>query len=314
MKFALCEQGRILQTAAEPMPENLVRGGRILSPEAMSAVLSEAMDKHHISGHGCAVILPASLAFCRRVTVPMMTPEQLALNLPFDFRDYITAEKDKYCYDYAVLDIIKSEAGEPEQLDLLAAATLKSTISDYEDMVRRARLKLTVAATEEFAYANLIRQHEASGMAEAEYCFIDLGHSATRIYIYTSYRFEVLRILDVGGANIDEAIAETVNADTMIARTYKESNLNGAQELDACKQVYQRIGTEIMRAINFYRYNNRSSGLTACYLCGGGTQNPFLVQALRENLNLELREIGTLMPTGRDNLALFPAAFGMTQQ
>jgi len=314
MKLALCEQGRILQTVAEPMPENLVRSGRILSPEAMSPVLAAAMDKHHISGHACAVILPASLAFCRRVTVPMMTPEQLALNLPFDFRDYITAEKDKYHYDYAVLDIVKNEMGEPEQLDLLAAATLKSTISDYEDMLRRARLKLTTAATEEFAYANLIRRYETGGSAETEYCFIDLGHSATRIYIYTGNRFEVLRILDVGGADIDKAVAETVNVDTMIARSYKESNLNGALELEACKQVYQRIGTEIMRAVNFYRYNNRGSSLSACYLCGGGTQNPVLVQVLRENLNLELRDVAALLRSSQGGLALFPAAFGMTEQ
>jgi len=316
MKLALCEQGRILQMAVEPMPENLVRNGRILSPEAMSPVLGEALSKHHINGSNAAVILPASLAFCRRVTVPMMTQEQLALNLPFDFRDYITAEKDKYYYDYAVLNIIKDEAGEPEQLDLLAAATLKSTIVDYEDMLRRAKLKLAVAAPEEFAYANLIRQFEARcpEAAQEEYCFIDLGHSATRIHIYTGHQFEVLRILDAGGADIDEAVAETVNVDSMIARTYKESNLNGAQELEACKQVYQSIGTEIMRAVNFYRYNNRQSRLSACYLCGGGTQNPFLVQTLRESLNLELRDVAALMPEGEGEPALFPAAFGMTQQ
>ena len=59
--------------------------------------------------------LPYIPATCSRgrITVPAMTEEELGLNLPFEFRDYIADDKDKYSFDYAVLGMQRDAAGNP---------------------------------------------------------------------------------------------------------------------------------------------------------------------------------------------------------
>ena len=40
---------------------------------------------------------------CWRFELPLMTEEQLRLNLPYEFHDYIGNEMDKYVFDYAMI-------------------------------------------------------------------------------------------------------------------------------------------------------------------------------------------------------------------
>lgn len=319
VKFAACEAGRVRRLAAAPVPDQLVREGRIVSYEAMSAFLKETAAKLKLPGRKCAVVLPSALAFSRRTVMPAMTTDQLALNLPYEFRDYITQEKDKYVYDYAVLGMERDEGGAPVQMELMAAAALKTTVRDYADMLRRAGFKLAVAAPEEFAYYNLIRAYEAAHPDQAgrERCIIDLGHSATRIYLFTGVRFEVSRTIDYGGAMVDAAIADALHVDEHVAATYKQTDYEGALELDGCLGVYRSIATDIMRAVNFYHYNSPDSTLNTAWLCGGGARNAALTAYLRQSVSLDLRDIAELLPPGGENeadLVLCPAAAGITQQ
>ena len=320
IKFAVCEPGGVIRRmAVSPVPDQLVREGRIVSPEAMSDFLRAEARVHKIKNRDCAVILPAALAFTRRFSVPLMTEEQLKINLPYEFRDFITQEKDKYFYDYAVMGRLKNEAGQETELDLMAAATLKSTVAAYTAMLRRAGFKLRVAAPVEFAYANLLRLHESAHPAQlpGEYCIIDLGHSATRIYMYTGSRFEVTRVIEYGCALLDAAIADELHVDEHIAATYKVMNHNDVQSLERCRDIYHNIAIEIMRAINFYGFNNPGSHLTDAYTCGGGAKIPLLLEEIAAVIGLGVHSMEDLMPGGtrdREHLLLCPAAVGITRQ
>lgn len=304
VKFALCSGGRLKRLAIEPLPDNLLREGRIVSPEAMSVFLRDAVRKHRIPGRHCALVLPSNVAFSKTVTMPAMSVEQLRLNLPYEFRDYISLEKDKYVYDYALLELLSDEGGTPVQMQLMAASTLKSTIADYSHMLARAGLRLAVAAPEECAYMNLLRRHkeENPSAGQQEYCIIDLGHSATKVHIFSGHRFEVTRVIDYGGAAMDAILSERMNIDTHIAKTYRLSNYDDILESEALSNLYRSVAIEIMRAVNFYGFNNPASTLKKAYFSGGGAQNPFLVSQIRTELSLELHPVSELLPASASEL------------
>ena len=60
--------------------------------------------------------------------------------------DYIADDKDKYSFDYAVLGMKRDAAGNPVEMDILAAAAPTETIEAYRTMLRRAGFKLKRAA------------------------------------------------------------------------------------------------------------------------------------------------------------------------
>lgn len=316
LKMALCTHGAVERLAAEPLPDHLVREGKIVSFEAMADFIREAARRNRVAGKRCAIVLPVGETFLRRVTMPAMPVEQLKYNLPYEFRDYVEQGKDRFFYDYALLEMRADEDGAPGEMDLLAAAVSKTLIAEYRAMCRRAGLRLQLAVPAECAYANLTAAQDAP--QDTEYCIVDLGQAATRIYIYTAGRFETMRAIDLGGFDIDRAIAGAFSVDEHIARTYRESNYEGALTLDAVQEVYTAISVEVMKAVNFYGFNNRHSNLENAYFCGGGARIEPLVDAVVRSTGLQAHGISALLPpldaVGAEHAPLCAAAIGVTQQ
>lgn len=316
VKLALWDGAQIRRVARAPLPDHLVKGGQIVSYEAMADFIKEVSKKNQVLAKDCAVILPAGQSYLRRLTMPAMSVEQLAVNLPYEFRDYLTMGKDQYFYDYAVNELRRDPDGTPVELDLTVAAVPKRTIAEYRDMFRRAGFKLRSAAPPECAYMGLLQAHAAAHpkQADMERCILDVGHTATRVYIYTGSRFEATRVIEYGSGAVDEAIADAMGVDEHVARTYKEANHEGAQELEGPRSIYASIAVEIMKAVNFYGFNNRESNLQDAYYCGGGARIPALLQAVSGAVALNLHSITELLPPaaqGTEDLSVFAAAVGI---
>jgi len=318
VKFAMCENNHIIHLAKEPVPAHLLQDGNIASMEDMSSFLRSAAQKHQIKCKDTAIIVPSNLVFSRRITVPYMTEEQLKVNLPYEFRDFITKEKEYYLYDYAVVHDLKDESGAVTHLDLMIAAVLKSTINEYRTMLRKAGFRLRIAAPVIFAYANLLRKYEQQYPADMhrEYCIIDLGHTATRIHIFSGNGFEVTRIIDFGCEKIDSAIASELQIDEETASSYKINNKQDVLSLESCTSIYHNIAIEIMRAINFYWFDKPNSNLADAYYCGGGSKIGPLLDIISITIGLKLQSIERLLPDNaadHDERILFPSAVGITQ-
>ncbi len=315
VKFAVLSDSYIEKTVRVQTPENLIQDGMPVSPEAMASFLKKTVAKHGLRGGTWALALSPAQSYTRCVTVPRMNVEQLELNLPYEFRDYITQGKEKYQYDYAVLCNRKGEDGAGDEMDLMACSALKSTLIELQATFRQAGTRLKRIVPEEFAYRNLIRQ--ACPEEDHPVCFIDLGHSTTRIHIFKGERFDVTRIIDMGGVYQDTVIGELLGEDPFLARTKKQANQDGILEEENCLEFYRSIALEIMRAINFYNYDSREA-MEQLYIMGGGALNQYLLKELEAGLDLEIKDVAELLPKSgavdKDTLCLFAAAVGAAWQ
>jgi len=297
LKMVQMAGGKVKKTAYAEMPDNIIRDGIIPSMDAMAEFVKETAHQNKIPKGNCAVVLPDALAFSKNVTLPVMTEEQLRYNLPFEFRDYTTEEKGRYFYDYAVQRVVADETGEPKELQLFACATLKTTIEEYRSMFRRAGFRLKAAMPEVFAYSSLVQGYqERTGNVDAENCIIDIGYKSTRMVIMHEGWFFTQRTFPFGTQDMVRAISENTAVGEHLAKTYLACNYNGVLDNAACKEIDNRFAIEIMKAINFYKFNNRDTSLNKAYLCGGGASIQPLVDALAEAVGMEMHDIGELMP------------------
>ncbi len=315
VKFAALSGSTIEKTVHIQTPENLIRDGIPASPEALAVFFKETAARNGLHSDAWALSLSPAQSFTRCVTLPRMNVEQLELNLPYEFRDYITQGKEKYRYDYAVLETRVGADGNGGEMDLMACAALKSTLTQLQAMFRQAGMRLKRILPEEFAYRNLIRQMRREG--DEPICLIDLGHTSTRVHIFKGERFEVTRIIDTGGAQQDTTIAELLGVDAFLAHTKKQANQDGILESEACLELYRSIALEIMRAINFYNYDSQAA-LERIYVMGGGVLNRYLLTELESVLGMEIKNAAELLPKNRgvekDTLCLFAAAVGAAWQ
>lgn len=286
--IAVVRGGKVVRSVSERLPEGLVLHGRITSTEAMIDVLKELRRKEKIRGGSAAVVLPAGLCYCRRFDIAAMSKDQLLFNLPYEFHDFITDDKRNYFFDYAMVDVKKDEEGTPEQFDVIAAAARKDVIAEYVRMFRKAGWRLKTAVPEELAYINLLRN---GGADPHRHGILDIGHNAVRLFLYTGDRFESVRVVDYGCNALDAIVAEHFGVDDrFLAATYRESNFEGANELPACRDIYGSMAIEVLKAVNFYRFNGGGT-LEHLHCCGGGSKNRTLMETLRRGLPLELTDL-----------------------
>ena len=320
VKFAIVSDGGIRNLATGVVPENLVRDGRIVSPELAAEFLKIALKNAQINLSNCAFLLPSAVAYTRSMMMPAMSHDNLMLNLPYEFRDFITMEKDKYFYDYALLDTVTDESGKVSELEVIAATTLKETIHGYGNICRRAGVKLRTAVPEEIAYMNIINKYQQRNnidISAREFGFIDIGHTSTRLHIYKGNKHQASRVIEYGIGLLDSIIAEQNNIDEYTARAYKHTNSKGEQSSELCLNLYGNITMELTRALNFYRFNMPDSNLTDIYYCGGGSKIVPLIDRMRDELQLEILPFSELLPDtlkNADDVPVCHLAIGVAMQ
>ena len=306
LKLALVRGKQVLKTASAPMPENLLKEGRIASRETMGELIKATMKSGGIRAGHAALALPNQVVFVKNVEMPLMSVEQLEYNLPFEFNDYITGELRDYVFDYAVSSnpAAKPEAsdegeGSVPTMELLAVGTQRSVVEDCQEILRKAGLRLVITAPAMCAYISLIRaQRESLAKISDEYGILDLGYEAIRMYMFKGDKHVATRVLEIGLSGLDTVLADLYGVDSHLAHTYLMTNYENCQQREECHAAYENIAVELMRALNFYRFSNPDSALTDMWLCGGGAVIRPLAETISDMLNIQLHSADELVPGG----------------
>ena len=304
LKMALFSGKTLRKTAVVELPDNLVRDGEIVSMDAMADFIRQSTKENGIPRCGASIVLPGSLVISRNVTVPYMNVKQLEYNLPFEFNDYLSQEKAKYYFDYAVNEKIADEDGNIEEIELFSCAVLKETIERYRSMFRRAGFRLRSAVPEEYAYGVLVRENgELLPGGEGVTCILDIGHRGMRMIILQNKKIETTRTIERGLVDLEQMIADKYDADIHRAHVYLNQNYDDVQICDEAIEIYQQMAMEIMKTINFYRYSNRDRELENMYSCGGGSRVDALVNVIELMTDVKVKSVSAICAQTQDREA-----------
>ena len=263
------------------LPENMVNeAGDIALPHAFAQFLRQVRKDLSLPRGPAALVLPPNQVICRLVNMPRMTVEQLLLNLPYEFSDFIQDAADLYHCDYAVCE---EAEGDDAGISMMAAVAAKEVLAGYTRMFAQAGFKLKIVLPQEMALVQLCRLR---GMGEC--CFVDLGHQFTRIMVVRGDRVQATRQIALGGRNLDGIVAGELGVAPFLANTYKTTNYQDVLAIPAVAEICDRIAVEILKVINFYQYTYRSSELEGIYLVGGGANMPLLRQSIENTVGLPL--------------------------
>ena len=315
LKLALVSGGRVRKTVCVPMPNALVREGRVVSTESMGELLRNTMKENAIRCSQAAVVLSNETVYIRTVNMPRMSAEQLLVNVPYEFNDYINDEPKNYVFDYAMLSNVTAAEASEGGMELMAVAAPRAWLDDIREIVRKAGMKLEKAAPNVSSYSALIRAYEArTGNPGREYCILDLGHHTIRMDMFRSDRHVVTRELEIGLNMLDNAISDAFHVDVHLAHTYLLSNYESCQTREECLNAYSNIAVELMRALNFYRFSNPDSQLEDIWLCGGGAKNEPLREAIRTTLDMHIHSAEELLedPGAVEDAYRYIQAIGVT--
>lgn len=276
------------------LPDNLMDEEGITMPHAFSQFLKQAIKELRLPKGPAALALPPGQTICRLVTLPEMNKEQLLLNLPYEFADFIHGAPEQYFCDYAMCAPV---AGDEEQtMSMMAAVAARARLEEYIRMFARAGVRLKKLVPQEMALVELCRAQKKKDGIE-EFCFVDLGHRQTRIIIVAGDRVQATRSLPIGGLDFDRAIADELGIETFLAGTYKMIGNRPALEVAAVSDLCQRLAVEILKVVNFYQFTYRSNTLEGVYLTGGGAALEPLRKVIENTIEMTLLDPTELFVT-----------------
>lgn len=290
--------GSTMRLISTRMPENMVRDGEMASPETMAQFLKGVRESEHVRDRNCALVLNPSQTFFRHVTLPRMTVSELMLNLPYEFRDFISEDPDSYIYDYAVDEIVRDEEGEIERMELFAAAVSKPLVESYATMLKKAGFKLKLVTPAPMAYTRLLRAHamEVHEDADKDVVLVDIGHADVIVSLFRGLRYDSARVIDFGCDEFDQIIADLKGIDPYTAGSYKFTNFEGVLDDPDCLALCDRFALEVSKVVNFYNFNNPEREIEHLYFLGGGARITQLTNAIAEAISVPSGNVEELLP------------------
>lgn len=247
----------------QPLPPDSVAEGAVADPAAVADALRGLLEAAGIRGRKVALSLPGAAVVVREISLPRMSPAELAGSIGWEAERHIPFELRDVNLDYQVVG--RSVDGERRPtLTVLLAAAKKSAVAEYADVAERAGCAPVVADVAAFALQNAYAAYGGSGGGETV-ALLNAGAGTINVNVVLDGRSVFTRDAAAGGGAYGDAPtdAPAVSSEPSEPAAPEESLL-----------------LEIEKTFDFFAANRPSARLDRIVLSGGASRGPELAAAI----------------------------------
>lgn len=287
VKIAYMERGELKKYVSER-----IDSAYYTDMKPYAEFIQDVLREHDIRCKNVVFVLGQDDTYVKRFHLPLMTVEQLKMNLPYEFRDYIGDQLEAYQFDYGVIE--RTE----EQLDILAASCKKELCQQFQKLAKMSRLKLVGLVPTVVGLERILEQAQDEE-EKKDFAVLDLGTKALRIHFFRKGVYDITRTMEPGCEEIELIRRGDKEKVEELGIEVDESfwNADSRREMDKIlEDRYRTIAVQAMRVLNFYSFNNADNTIDSLYYCGGGARYKALIDTISDTLDIPVKSIGTLLP------------------
>lgn len=235
-----------------------------------------------VSGHSSVII--------KRVTLPVMTEDELSESIKFEAEQHIPFDIDDVNLDFQILGLREEE----NQMDVLIAAVKKEKINEYVSIVREAGLNPLIVDVDAFALENMYEVNYEVKTGE-NVALVNVGASMININILREGISVFTRDSSVGSNLHTEALQKefTISYENAEKLKHGEAVEGIPQEEVAAVLISasENIIMEISRSFDYFRSTTSNENVSEICLSGGGALIKDFPQLLSERTGMDVRII-----------------------
>lgn len=266
----------------EPLPKDAVSDGNIANLDAVAETLQRAWKRMGTRIKNVSLALPAAAVITKKILLPAgMREEDLEYQVESEANQYIPFALDEVNLDFQV---IGPAPGNPDEVEVLLAASRKANVEDRVAAAEVAGLKAQVIDVEPYAAEMAFEQIRAQlpdGAEDKCVALVDIGASVMNVNVLRNGQSIYLRDQQVGGDQLTQQIQAMFGLSAQEAESAKRNGgLPDNYESDVLSPFRENVVMEVARALQFFFTSTQYNEVDYIVLAGGCAVLPGLDDAV----------------------------------
>ncbi len=253
----------------------------IQKPQEIADGIIEALKNSNIKSKVVCLGLYGPNTMTKRLNTPEGTQEEISDHVMWEAEQYITFGADESTIDFFVLG--ENEGGGK---DALVAAAKNDLIERFSVVLKSAKIEAKVVDLNVIALSNVFEEFAGENLEEYSNgsLILDFGAQSTKIVVYKRGGPIFTKEISVGGGLITEEIQRQMGVSYEEAedlKTTTDENGNLPEEiLNIINTQLDQQLAEVRKSINFYVTQGSAEKVSYCFVTGGSSLLPGLVDKL----------------------------------
>lgn len=289
---------KLVKAARHALPPDVVVGGEVRDPEALSNEISTFFEQADIPRKNVRLGIGSGRTGVRVFETPTVDdPRQLANAIRFRAYETLPIPIEEAMLDYHVIE----DSTTADRV--LLAVAYRDLVDRFAATCAAAKIELVGMDIEAFALLRAVGGEplHAGERAEAARVAVSIGYDRTTVAVSDGRLCEFTRVLDWGGARVTAAIERALEVDTQEAERIKQSldiSNDASQEpgdevtpsaVEAARREVHGLARELASSLHFYQDQPDSLGFAEIAITGGGAHLQGLAEQLEELIGISVR-------------------------
>ena len=280
---------RIERYAIEALPKDAVVDGNINNLDAVSDALKRCHKRLGTNIKNLALALPNAAVISKKILVPAgQSDEELEMQVETEANQYIPFSLDEVNLDFQVLGPAPNN---PEDVEVLIAASRKEKIEDRVAAAEAAGLKATVMDVDLYAAQSAFELMAKVGEDEQKdqnVAMVDVGATTMTVNVLRNGQSIYLREQPFGGNELSQEIQNRFGLSAEEAEAAKrDGGLPEDYQVEVLQPFVDKMGLEIARALHFFFSSTPYNSVAQIVLSGGCAAIPGIDEAVTQRTQVE---------------------------
>ncbi len=271
---------RVTAFGSHPLPPDAIVDGAIMDGAAVADSIKRLLGRGFKTKE-VATSLSGSAVIVKKISLPVMTPSELADSIHWEAEPYIPFDIQDVNLDYQILDAGTSH-GAKRSMEVLLVAAKREKIGDYTNVITQAGGVPVVVDVDGFALQNAYEANYGPTLGTVV-VLLNVGASAINVNVLNGSQSLFARDISMGGNTYTEAIQKDLHVSFDSAEQLKRGVSVEEVAVDDARAVLRAVTEslvlEIQKTVDFFK-GTAAHRIDRIVLTGGSS----LIEGFREAL------------------------------
>jgi type IV pilus assembly protein PilM len=274
----------LVKLGVERLSPEAIVDGSIMDSSMVVETISKLNSDKAVKNSNYATSLSGHSVIIKKITLPAMSPEELAESIQWEAEQYIPFDINDVNLDYVPLN-----TGAGDNIEVILVAVKKEKINDYTSVISQSGKVPVLVDVDAFALQNCYEMNNDVDEGKV-LALVNIGASVTNVNVLYGSNSLFWRDITFGGNQYTDAIQRELSLSFEQAEELKRGRAQGdytiQQVIPILNSVSEDFAGELRKTLDFFTATSGAERVDEIVLAGGGSGVLNLDAILRDKFGI----------------------------